>query len=57
MEIIYSDDGVGFNIEEKNTSKSIGLTSIQSRVHFLNGKMDLRSEPGKGVNYMITLPL
>jgi signal transduction histidine kinase len=55
--MIYKDDGKGFNSEEKLESKSIGLTSIQSRVKFIGGEMLLTSSPGKGVRYEIQLPL
>ena len=54
--IYYSDDGKGFKVDEQQDSKSIGLSSIQSRVNFLNGKMDLQSEPGKGVRYSLWIP-
>jgi signal transduction histidine kinase len=56
LDIIYTDDGKGFNMEEKAGSKSIGLQSIQSRVNFLNGTMQLYSEPGKGVSYKLDIP-
>jgi signal transduction histidine kinase len=57
LDIIYSDDGKGFNVEEKLESKSIGLTSIQSRVNFLNGKMKVQSSPGEGVTFTFQLPV
>jgi len=34
-------------------SKSIGLKSIQSRVDFLSGKLQLISKPGQGTRYII----
>jgi signal transduction histidine kinase len=57
LNIEYKDDGKGFNVEEKLESKSIGLTSIQSRVNFLNGKLSTISELGTGVKYTIQIPL
>jgi signal transduction histidine kinase/Tfp pilus assembly protein PilF len=57
LNITYSDDGKGFNIEEKLESKSIGLTSIQSRVNFLSGQVNLESQPGKGINYYMEIPV
>ena len=53
----YTDDGNGFNVQEKIDSKSIGLKSIQSRVSFLNGKMNISSKPGEGVKYNIHISL
>jgi signal transduction histidine kinase len=56
LDIIYTDDGKGFRIEDKLESKSLGLTSIQSRMNFLNGKIHFYSEPGKGVSYKLEIP-
>jgi signal transduction histidine kinase len=57
LNIQYSDNGKGFNVEEKLKIKSMGLTGIQSRVSFLNGNMSLESSAGKGVAYYIEIPL
>ncbi len=57
LKILYADDGVGFNVEEAENSRSIGLQSIRSRVNFLNGKLNVESRPGKGVRFLITIPL
>lgn len=56
LEIIYSDDGKGFNFEDKLDSKSIGLISIRSRIDFLNGKMVVFSKPGKGTSFQFFIP-
>jgi len=57
--INYSDNGTGFDPDEVMNSgkKSIGLKSIESRVGFLNGQMTLKSAPGKGVDYLFTIPV
>ncbi len=57
LNINYKDDGIGFNVEKKIESKSIGLQSIQSRVNFLNGSIEAKSEPGKGINYLLQIPI
>jgi len=57
LNITYSDDGKGFNVEEKIESKSIGLTSIESRVNFLSGQIYVESKPGEGVKYVIEIPI
>jgi signal transduction histidine kinase len=53
LEIIFSDNGKGFNVEEMMDSKSLGLKSIRSRVDFLNGKLQIVSNPGQGTRYII----
>jgi signal transduction histidine kinase len=52
----YSDDGKGFDFEEKLKSKSIGLTGIISRVNFLSGSLEVESKPDEGVSFFITIP-
>ncbi|MEZ5195471.1 MAG: tetratricopeptide repeat protein [Bacteroidales bacterium] len=53
----YSDDGTGFNVDDKLAQKSIGLSSIQSRVSFLNGTEEIESSEGNGVTYTILVPV
>ncbi len=57
LEIFYADDGKGFDPEEMLHSKSMGLSSMRSRVDFLNGSMNIRSEPGKGAEFRFTIPV
>jgi len=56
INIQYSDDGKGFDVEEKFELKSIGLQSIQSRVSFLNGKLKIESQKGEGSKYILEIP-
>ena len=57
LEIAYSDDGKGFIFEDELKSKSIGLTSMLSRINFLKGDVEVAAEPGKGVAYTISIPV
>lgn len=57
LNIFYSDNGKGFDIAKKLESKSLGLNSIQSRINFLNGKVEIVSKPGEGVKYTIQIPI
>ncbi len=49
------DNGKGFNPSEK--AKGIGLQNISSRVEFYSGAMNINSEPGKGCEIEIRIPL
>ena len=52
----YSDDGTGFDITETIAEhKGLGLFNLQNRLHTIGGKVDLHSEPGKGVDYLFTV--
>jgi signal transduction histidine kinase len=56
LEITYSDDGKGFNYEEKLDSKSMGLTGMQSRINFLKGTLTVNTAPGQGASFKISIP-
>lgn len=46
--IIVEDNGKGFDTAVLKDNKGAGLTSIQSRVDYLKGQLDIHSETGKG---------
>ena len=48
LSIIVEDDGKGFDTALIKNNKGAGLTSIQSRVYYLKGQLDIHSEAGKG---------
>jgi two-component system, NarL family, sensor kinase len=48
LSIIVEDDGKGFDTALIKNNKGAGLTSIQSRVDYLKGQLDIHSETGKG---------
>lgn len=48
LNIIVEDDGKGFDTALLKDNKGAGLTSIQSRVDYLKGQLDIHSEAGKG---------
>jgi signal transduction histidine kinase len=57
LEVEFTDDGKGFELEEKRKLKSLGLTSIESRIRFLNGTVDVNTSPGKGTSYSFSVPV
>jgi two-component system, NarL family, sensor kinase len=48
LSIIVEDDGKGFDVGLLKNSKGAGLTSIQSRVDYLKGQLDIHSAPDRG---------
>lgn len=51
LNVIYSDNGTGFNIEEIiNKSHGIGLYNIRNRIESLGGKVDILSAPKMGTS-------
>jgi signal transduction histidine kinase len=57
LSFTYSDDGKGFDLDEKLKQKSIGLTGLQSRVKFLGGELMMKTAPGKGVLFIFDVPI
>lgn len=58
MVLQTNDDGIGFLYTEKmKTANGLGLLSIQSRVEILKGRMTVDTQPGKGTQYTIEIPL
>jgi signal transduction histidine kinase len=48
------DDGKGFNREDKNFTRGIGLSSIQNRAGMIGAKVSIESELGKGTEFNLT---
>ncbi|UTW63182.1 hypothetical protein KFE98_03225 [bacterium SCSIO 12741] len=53
----YKDDGVGFPKDWFQSEHRLGLSSIRSRVKFVQGEVQLQTSPGHGVHYHIQIPL
>lgn len=51
--ITIEDNGKGFDVENVDFMKSAGIRSIQSRVNYLKGTMDVKSAKGKGTSIFI----
>jgi signal transduction histidine kinase len=55
--LAFSDDGIGFNAEEKATASGAGLRNLQSRALLINAQLHIESLPGNGTTITIGLPL
>lgn len=55
LTLTIEDDGQGFDTGQKYAG--MGLSSIMSRVDFLDGRMDIDSQPGKGTTITIEIPI
>ncbi len=52
----YSDNGCGFN-PDVDGAAGMGLSNIASRINALSGRLDIRSEKGRGMNAHIEIAL
>ncbi|WP_377145881.1 tetratricopeptide repeat-containing sensor histidine kinase [Mucilaginibacter lutimaris] len=58
LTLMIVDDGVGFDKDKLfKTSKGLGLKNIESRIAYIGGSLDIDTKPGKGVTYIIELPI
>ncbi len=54
--LMVEDNGKGFEIA-KISGEGIGIKNIQSRIEFLNGKVNFDSQPQKGTTVIIEVPI
>lgn len=57
INLTIEDNGVGFDTNALNSSRGAGWASIQSRVDFLKGKVDVQSSINAGTSVHVTIPL
>jgi signal transduction histidine kinase len=60
LEVTVTDEGIGFDIEQKLVAPSdsgYGLGSIRQRIGFIGGNMSIDSQVGHGTIVSLTLPL
>ncbi len=53
--LTVEDDGKGFDTNLLDRAKGIGWESIKNRVDFLQGKVDIQSDTGKGTSVFIEI--
>ena len=56
LSLVVEDDGKGFDVHTADTD-GLGLQSLESRVKFLNGQLDIDSSPEAGTAVTIDIPL
>ncbi len=56
LELEIIDDGIGFDLEAIEAGH-YGLLGMRERVRLAGGSLEVRSEPGKGTQLVIRLPL
>jgi len=56
-----ADDGKGFDVDSflgaGSSDFSFGLLGMQERTRLLNGRLDIRSERGKGTQVIVEVPI
>ena len=57
LNVIVSDDGVGFDPGGMGMGRSLGLLSMVERARLVGGTLRISSKPGKGTRVVARLPL
>ncbi|GAA3573847.1 ATP-binding protein [Snuella lapsa] len=61
LSIVIDDNGKGFDPDKvkhvKNGDGGMGMTFMQERITYINGRLFLSSEPGKGTRVTLNIPL
>ncbi|MFT3748653.1 MAG: ATP-binding protein [Agriterribacter sp.] len=55
--LVFRDDGIGFNVEEKLNNSGAGLLNLQNRAKLINAQLTIQSTPGNGTVFTIQMPL
>jgi len=56
IHLIISDSGTGFDTEEAERGKGLGLTSMRERVRLVNGRISIQSKQMEGTRIEVHLP-
>jgi PAS domain S-box-containing protein len=60
LDVTVSDQGKGFDKEDldrSKTKKGFGLISIHERARYVGGDLIIKSEPGRGSSFYLTVPV
>ena len=57
IRLLIQDKGIGFDLKKAKQNAGIGLSSMRERVRHVNGTIAVESNPGKGTEIQIFIPL
>ncbi|MCA0237188.1 MAG: tetratricopeptide repeat protein [Bacteroidetes bacterium] len=57
INILVEDDGRGFDLEKVRQQPGVGMINLEARVHSLNGKTFIDTQPGRGTTVSIDIPV
>ena len=55
--ITVEDNGVGFDQNDLQHKKGMGVNNVKNRVDYLKGKLEINSQPGEGTTVNIELKI
>jgi PAS domain S-box-containing protein len=57
LELVIADDGQGFNLVEARGRGGLGLVSLDERVRLVGGSLTINTEPQRGTEVRVQVPL
>jgi two-component system, NarL family, sensor kinase len=57
IDVIIEDNGVGFDMDSIRNIEGMGMKNLKSRIDFLNGKLDINSQKGRGTVIAFYIPV
>jgi signal transduction histidine kinase len=57
VQLAVRDDGIGFDPTVQKNPRTLGLASMDERVHLAGGELDIESAPGHGTTIVAWVPL
>jgi signal transduction histidine kinase len=57
VQLVVSDAGVGFDVEEAKSNRGLGLVSMQERINLVQGSFSVDSKPWHGTRVIAAVPL
>ena len=55
IKLTYEDNGIGFDSDQLNVKKGLGMKNIESRLQMIEADYQFSSSPGNGVNVLVEL--
>lgn len=57
VQLTVRDDGRGFDLGPRQSARGLGLTAMEERTKLLRGRLDVTSQPGRGTQVTVELPI
>jgi len=57
VQLVVTDAGMGFDVEEAKRNRGLGLVSMQERANLVHGRFSVESKPGEGTRVSVDVPL
>jgi two-component system sensor histidine kinase UhpB len=57
LELVIADDGQGFSLTEARGLGGLGLISLDERVRLVGGSLEINTEPQRGTEVRVQVPL